>query len=351
MDNDAVSQALFLLLFGILGAAWIALLMHSLRKSEGAGRWAQRLLWLALAWNIGSLLHRWFIAGHAPWANQYESATMVAFGAVLLYVNFQRSHKVPVLGLLVIPAAMVAIAAASLLPGEYKKAGPLMPALQSYWLKIHVSLMLISYGAFATTFGVSLMYLIKDGAWTRKTTWKVLPVVGALAGLFFSYVHATARSPFWDWFMGAFHFSELHNDLPKAYAIWAAAGVLGGAAAAGLLGLLPERLITLFPDLETLDELNYQSVAVGYPLLFLGIILGAFWGHIAWGRYWGWDPKETWAFISLLIFTFFLHQRVLRGWDGRRLAWIGLCGAGSIVFTYWGVNFLLSGLHAYAKGT
>jgi ABC-type transport system involved in cytochrome c biogenesis permease subunit len=84
-------------------------------------------------------------------------------------------------------------------------------------------------------------------------------------------------------------------------------------------------------------------------MLFLGIILGAFWGHVAWGRYWAWDPKETWAFISLMIFTFFLHQRVLRGWDGRRLAWIGLIGAGSIVFTYWGVNFLLSGLHAYAK--
>jgi cytochrome c-type biogenesis protein CcsB len=340
-----------MLLFAILGCAWAASLIHALRKNEKAGIWANRLLWLALAWNVGALAHRWVIAGHAPWANQYESATMVAFGAILLFVNFQRSHKVPALGLFVIPAAMVVIAAANLLPAEYKKVNPLMPALQSYWLKIHVSLMLLSYGAFATTCGLSLMYLIKDGAWTRKTTRIALPIAGALAGLFFSYVHATARTPFWDSFMDTLHWSELHGDLAKAYAVFALLGALIGFVLALLSGLLPVRLIELFPDTETLDELNYQSVAVGYPMLFLGIILGAMWGHVAWGRYWGWDPKETWAFISLLIFTFFLHQRVLRGWDGRRLAWIGLIGAGSIVFTYWGVNFLLSGLHAYAKGT
>ena len=351
MDQDSVSQCLFMILFAILGAAWGAALLFALRKKESTGIWANRLLWAALIWNVASLGHRWVIAGHAPWANQYESATMVAFGAVLLYFNFQRSHKVPALGLLVIPAAMIVIAAANLLPGEYKKVNPLMPALQSYWLKIHVSLMLLSYGAFATTFGLSLMYLIKDGAWTRKTTRLVLPFVGAAAGYFYAYVHATARSPFWDYFMESLGWSEIHGDLPKAYAVFSLVGAVLGALSSLLFNLFPNSLIELFPDLETLDELNYQSVAVGYPMLFLGIILGAMWGHVAWGRYWGWDPKETWAFISLLVFTFFLHQRVLRGWDGRRLAWIGLFGAGSIVFTYWGVNFLLSGLHAYAKGT
>jgi cytochrome c-type biogenesis protein CcsB len=350
MDNDSLSQLFFMILFAILGCAWGATLMHALGR-KGAERWAGRLLALALVWNVLALGHRWFIAEHAPWANQYESATMVAFGAILLFVIFQRNHRVPALGLLVIPAAMVVIAAANLLPEEYKKVNPLMPALQSYWLKIHVSLMLLSYGAFATTFGLSLMYLIKDGAWTKKSTWIALPTVGCLAGLFFSYVHATANSKFWDMVMSNMHWSELHGDLGKAYAFFAVLGAAVGALAAFLCGLLPARLIELFPDLETLDELNYQSVAVGYPMLFLGIILGAMWGHVAWGRYWGWDPKETWAFISLLFFTFFLHQRVLRGWDGRRLAWIGLAGAGSIVFTYWGVNFLLSGLHAYAKGT
>lgn len=349
MNHDAVSQGLFLALFGILGLSWAASLLQQLRKSEKAGIWASRLLWLGIIWNVAALGHRWWFADHAPWATQYESATTVAFGVLLIFVFFQRTYKVPALSLLVLPAAMVVIAAASMLPEEYKKAGPLMPALQSYWLKIHVSLMLISYGAFATTFGMSLMYLIKDGTWTKKLNWIALPVCGALGGLFFSYVHYTTRSPTWDWFMNSLGWSELAGGVPKAYAVWTVAGTLVGCLAARLMGFLPARLIEIFPEKETLDELNYQSVAVGYPLLFLGIILGAFWGHVAWGRYWGWDPKETWALISLLIFTFFLHQRVLRGWDGRRLAWIGLIGAGSIVFTYWGVNFLLSGLHAYAK--
>jgi cytochrome c-type biogenesis protein CcsB len=351
MDQDSISQCLFLFLFLILGSAWAATLMYSLRKNEDTGKLANRLIWFALAWNVFALGHRWMIAGHAPWANQYESATMVAFGAILLFVIFQRTHKVPALGLLVIPAAMIVIAAANLLPAEYKKVNPLMPALQSYWLKIHVSLMLLSYGAFATTFGLSLMYLIKDGAWTRKSTRIALPIIGLLTGIFFAYVHATARSAAWDSFMDTLHWSEINGGMPKAYFTLGLAGAVLGYLAALLCGLLPNSLIELFPDKETLDELNYQSVAVGYPMLFLGIILGAMWGHVAWGRYWGWDPKETWAFISLLIFTFFLHQRVLRGWDGRRLAWIGLIGAGSIVFTYWGVNFLVPGLHAYAKGT
>jgi cytochrome c-type biogenesis protein CcsB len=246
---------------------------------------------------------------------------------------------------------MVVIAAANLLPAEYKKMNPLMPALQSYWLKIHVSLMLLSYGSFATTFGLSLMYLIKDGTWTKSTNFKALPLAGAAGGFFFAYVHEQARSQPWNAFMDAMHWTEMQGDQKKAYAFVALLGAILGFAFAWLLRFLPSRFVELFPDAETLDELNYQSVAIGFPMLCLGIILGAFWGHVAWGRYWGWDPKETWAFISMLIFAFFLHQRILRGWDGRRLAWIGLVGAGSIVFTYWGVNFLLSGLHAYAKGT
>lgn len=351
MNQDAVSQALFLVLFGLLGLAWALALAESLRGSEAAGRWSRRLIVFSLLWNLAALTHRGFSAGHAPWANQYESATMVAFGVVASYYLFSRKHPVKGLGLLVLPAAMVVIAAASLLPGEYKKMNPLMPALQSYWLTIHVSLMLLSYGAFATTFGLSLMYLVKDGAWTRQTTWIALPLAGAAGGAFFAYVHKSAGSEFWAWLMAALKFSEIYGDQAKVYALLAGAGLLISAAAAGTLNLLPSRLMSLLPERDVLDELNYQSVALGFPMLTLGIILGAFWGHVAWGRYWAWDPKETWAFISFLIFAFYLHMRIFAGWQGRRTAWIGLLGAGSIVFTYWGVNFLLSGLHAYAKGT
>ena len=226
-----------------------------------------------------------------------------------------------------------------------------MPALQSYWLKIHVSLMLLSYGAFASTFGLSLIYLIKAGAWTRRVTLSVTPTAGALAALFMAYVHGSTRSPLWNRLMEAFGWTELAGDQKKLYVLAALAGALLGLGIALALSKLPARLLELFPDLDTLDELNYKSVALGFPLLTLGVILGAFWGHVAWGRYWAWDPKETWAFITWLIFAAFLHMRIFAGWQGRKTAWIGLLGAGSIVFTYWGVNFLLSGLHAYAKGS
>jgi cytochrome c-type biogenesis protein CcsB len=355
MDNasqswDGLSQAFFLALFALQGVVWGLLLAWNLSGKAVYGRRAQRVLWVAMAWNLFALGFRWWAAGHAPWANQYESATMVAFGVMLLYTYFQHENPLPVLGLLVIPAAMVAIAAASLLPPEYKHIAPLMPALQSYWLKIHVSLMLISYGAFATTFGVSLLYLIRAGVWTRRTTWIALSVAGPIAGVFFGCVHKSANSDFWTWLMGSLGATELaKGDLAKVYAVLAGAGLACGWLAAFVLGFIPARLAEGLPSAELLDELNYRSVAIGFPLLTLGIILGAIWGHVAWGRYWAWDPKETWAFISWLIFAFYLHVRLFLGWDGKRVAWVGLVGAGSIVFTYWGVNFLLSGLHAYAK--
>jgi cytochrome c-type biogenesis protein CcsB len=348
--NDALSQGLFLALFVLLGVSWGFYLAFALTKREAHYVWARRTLWVALAWNVGALVFRWTVAGHAPWANQYESATMVAFGVVALFSYFEREAKLPILGLLVLPAAMVAIAAANLLPEEYKHISPLMPALQSYWLKIHVSMMLTSYGAFASTFALSLLYLIRVGAWTRKTTWTALAIASPLAGWFFGYVHQSARSEFWNWLMTRLGNSELSTDgAIKAYALCAAGALVLGMLLAFVLQFLPRRLMDTVPSAETLDELNYRSVAIGFPLLTLGIILGAVWGHVAWGRYWGWDPKETWAFISWLIFAFFLHMRVFGGWSGRKIAWVGLIGAGSIVFTYWGVNFLLSGLHAYAK--
>jgi cytochrome c-type biogenesis protein CcsB len=353
LDNgfqDAFSQGLFLALFVLQGITWGFYLAYALTKKDWQYSWARRMLWICVGWNVGALIYRWAVAGHAPWANQYESATMVAFGVLALFSYFEREAKLPILGLLVLPAAMVAIAAANLLPEEYKHISPLMPALQSYWLKIHVSCMLTSYGAFASTFALSLLYLIKTGNWTRKTTWIALGIASPLAGWFFGYVHQSARSDFWNWLMAATGGTELaYGDTAKAYAICAAGALAVGMLLAFALQFLPKRLMDSVPDAATLDELNYRSVAIGFPLLTLGIILGAVWGHLAWGRYWGWDPKETWAFISWLIFAFFLHMRVFGGWEGRKIAWVGLIGAGSIVFTYWGVNFLLSGLHAYAK--
>lgn len=102
------------------------------------------------------------------------------------------------------------------------------------------------------------------------------------------------------------------------------------------------------PDSETLSEIAYWSVLVGFPLLTLGVALGAYWANSAWGRYWGWDPKETSALLTWFIYAGYLHARGLRGWEGRRSAWLLVLGFGAVLFTYFAVNFLISGLHSYA---
>jgi cytochrome c-type biogenesis protein CcsB len=106
--------------------------------------------------------------------------------------------------------------------------------------------------------------------------------------------------------------------------------------------------LKLIPGSSTLDDLNYQMVVIGFLLLTLGIITGAVWAHSAWGTYWSWDPKETWSLITWLFYAFMLHSRLVRGWRGKRLAILSIVGFVFVLFTYFGVNFLLSGLHSYA---
>jgi cytochrome c-type biogenesis protein CcsB len=122
-----------------------------------------------------------------------------------------------------------------------------------------------------------------------------------------------------------------------------------GAACLYLLrGRSPSGWLSRLPERESLDEIGYWSVLVGFPLLTLGIALGAYWASSAWGRYWGWDPKETAALLTWFVYAGYLHARVLRGWEGNRSAWLLVLGFGAILFTYFAVNFVFAGLHSYA---
>lgn len=215
----------------------------------------------------------------APWSNQFEAMAFVAWAIILGYLLLEMRYRIKTIGAFVVGIGFIAMGAASLLPYRYQTAEPLVPALNSYWIYIHVSVTLLSYAAFAMAGGLGMMYLLKERAELK----------GKRTGI-----------------------------------------------------------VASFPDLETIDELGYKAIMVGFPLLAFGIILGAMWANYAWGGYWSWDPKETWSLIVWLIYGAYIHARMTRGWEGRRAAIYSIFGFLMVIFCFWGVNFLLSGLHAYA---
>ncbi|KXK05353.1 c-type cytochrome biogenesis protein CcsB [Nitrospirales bacterium NOB] len=215
----------------------------------------------------------------APWSNQFEAMAYVSWAIILGYVLLEFRYRIKAVGAFVVGIGFIAMGAASLLPYRYQTAEPLVPALNSYWIYIHVSVTLTSYAAFAMAGGLGLMYLFKERAINRGSQ---------------------------------------------------------------------SRFYAAFPDLETIDELGYKAIMLGFPLLAFGIILGAMWANYAWGGYWSWDPKETWSLIVWLIYGAYIHARMTRGWEGHKAAVYAIFGFLMVIFCFWGVNFLLSGLHAYA---
>ncbi|MCD6193232.1 MAG: c-type cytochrome biogenesis protein CcsB [Candidatus Aminicenantes bacterium] len=220
-----------------------------------------------------ALVFRTIESGHAPFTNMYESLSFLSWATVLALVIVEKKYQLRAAGayVLLIVVALMAIASSPLMP---KEATPLVPALQSYWLWLHVSVTLLGEGFFAIAFITSLLYLIAE-AKTRQG-------------------EETTFSP------------------------------------------------------SKLDSLSYRLIAIGFPLFTLGgLIFGMIWAYRAWGSYWSWDPKEVWSLITWFVFALYLHTRLVMGWQGRRSAFIAILGFLAALFTYFGVNYLISGLHSY----
>lgn len=222
--------------------------------------------------------------GHAPFSNMYESLVFFSWTVAALYMFVEFKYKERIIGVFATPLIFLSIAYASLSPSISDKITPLIPALKSNWLIAHVITCFLGYAGFAVAFGFSIMYLVKPAEQGSK-----MAETGNHAGSLFSKL----------------------------------------------------------PSLDVMDELNHQMVMFGFLFLTIGIITGAVWANSAWGTYWSWDPKETWSLITWFIYAIFLHLRMMRGWHGRRIAWVSIVGFMAVLFTYFGVN-LLPGLHSYA---
>ncbi|MDX1708874.1 MAG: c-type cytochrome biogenesis protein CcsB [Desulfobacterales bacterium] len=296
--------------------------------------------WVALVGLIGNtagILMRWVESyelgiGHAPFSNLYESLVFFAWVIVLIYLIIERKIQNRVIGAFTTPIACLVMAFASLKPGIPSAIEPLMPALKSNWLIAHVITCFIGYAAFALAFGVSAMYLMKKGRDEETVLWVeiVKPVTLFVFAWLFSRVLFVQS-----WINAAL------VAIPICLVFYAIFFI-----ARNMPAETKTRLLDRFPDLRILDELGYQLILLGFLFLSVGIITGAVWANSAWGRYWGWDPKETWSLITWFVYATLLHARLMRGWHGKRIAYLSMVGFAAVLFTYFGVN-LLPGLHSY----
>jgi cytochrome c-type biogenesis protein CcsB len=275
-----------MLIYLLVALLFLMAELWSSSRLQGAGR---SMLWLGLGIHTAALIGRWaenyqlalvhspplawaenlrLLILHAPLSNFYESLIFFAWCLPTLGLLAFRRYLKGYLGALIAVIATLLLAYASF--GVDSRLRPLMPALKSNWLLVHVVTAFLGYAAFALAFGSAILYLLQE-----RRHWPSLP------------------------------------------------------------------------PLAVLDSLIYRTTILGFLLLTLGIFTGAVWAETAWGRYWSWDPKETWSLITWFIYAALLHARLLKGWHGRRIAWLAVLGFMAVLFTYFGVSFLLTGLHSY----
>ncbi|HEY9634209.1 MAG TPA: c-type cytochrome biogenesis protein CcsB [Coleofasciculaceae cyanobacterium] len=298
---------------------------------------------------------RWLEAGYFPLSNLYESLFFLTWGITGVHLIAENMSGSRLVGVVTAPVAMGITAFAALsLPPEMRLSEPLVPALKSNWLMMHVSVMMLSYASLMVGSLLAIAFLV-------ITRGQNVELRGSSVGTggYRSKDGEVARSSY-----------QLQrnngNPMPQAQVIPAndstvpvvresnGAGntaVLNwvttpGASVAGVptvKPLSPQRLSLA----DTLDNISYRIIGLGFPLLTIGIIAGAVWANEAWGSYWSWDPKETWALITWLVFAAYLHARITRGWQGRRPAILAATGFIVVWICYLGVNLLGKGLHSY----
>lgn len=321
-----LDEVLMIIALGAYVISALALLLYFFSREE----WLKHLgIPLAIAGcvaQIAQLVARYEITHIWPLLNLYGSLSLFAVVSVGIYIYFAFRYKLWFAG-----GFLIGLAALFLAYGVTWNEGtmPAVPSLQSYWAKIHVPLVVSSYAAFMVAFVVSAMYLVKY--YFERSLQQ-----SADASLAAS-VHNAAGAAAADFAMAASGVRPavvVRMDTPNI----ASAAANGNAVA---------QWLNTMPSLAQLDVLIYRVVAVGLPLLTLGIITGAMWAHEAWGAYWQWDPKETAALTSWIVYAIYMHLHTRKEWRGVRTAWVSTVGFLTIMFCYFGVNLWISGLHSY----
>jgi cytochrome c-type biogenesis protein CcsB len=303
VQNFASNSVFGVLLVGVIGY-WINLSFFNEKSFlSKIGRINIRIANVLLFFILCS---RWIIAGYFPLSNLYESLLFLTWTLLTIYLYIETKTKSRLIGAILIPVTLLINGFANLtLSPEMQKSSPLVPSLQSNWLMLHVSMMLLSYATL---------------------------IIGSLLCILFLVISANKEIDLKSSDNSSLLLSNIMLDYYGANLISSFEEI----SEVGKLKLL-----------QSLDNWSYRIIGLGFPFLTIGIISGGVWANEAWGSYWSWDPKETWALITWLVFATYLHARITKGWQGKKTAILGGLGLLVIWICYLGVNFLGKGLHTY----
>jgi cytochrome c-type biogenesis protein CcsB len=289
--------ACFFLFFAMI-LYWISL---SFPKNNSVFQGSKTLIMLSNLLFTVTLASRWITQGYFPLSNLYESLIFLSWGISFLHLIVEYKTQSRLIGAISTPLLFFLSGFSSLtLPTEMQKALPLVPSLQSNWLMMHVSMMMVSYATLILGSLLSILYL--------------------------AFISFSGQN------------NQINIENPT---LITTSTVINPTATVSSTNYSKLSL------LQTVDIWSYRIIGLGFPFLTIGIISGAVWANEAWGSYWSWDPKETWALITWLVFAIYLHSRLLKGWQGKQAAVLGSCGFFVIWICYLGVNFLGKGLHSY----
>ncbi|HNE60807.1 MAG TPA: c-type cytochrome biogenesis protein CcsB [Ottowia sp.] len=313
--------------------------MFSRGQSEALEGIGSKLLWVAVTLALVGTLVRWYEGhqmgpdiGHIPVSNLYEVFVMFCWMTALFYLYYESQYRTRAMGafVMLVVSAAVGFLLWYTLVREAHEIQPLIPALQSWWMKLHVPANFIGYGTFALAAMLGFAYLIKQQA--EETRWYKLAPIWVF-GIALCFVPIAFRQ------RGV---GEAGGSYWLGYALVAALIV-------GTILLGRRRIAARLPSFEVLDDVMYKSIAVGFAFFTIATVLGALWAAEAWGGYWSWDPKETWALIVWLNYAAWLHMRLMKGLRGTVASWWALAGLAVTTFAFIGVNMFLSGLHSYGS--
>ncbi|MUL37431.1 c-type cytochrome biogenesis protein CcsB [Gloeocapsopsis dulcis] len=332
-----LDNASFAILFVTMLIYWIGAAFPRLSYLPALGTTGMAIANLCIATLLGA---RWLEAGYFPISNLYESLFFLTWGITAVHLIAENNTRSRLVGVVTTPVAMGITAFAALtLPNDMQSSAPLVPALKSNWLMMHVSVMMLSYAALMVGSLLAIAFLIV----TRGQIILQGSSIGTGGYRNNGYVLHKAGE------VTPIEKVSLDNNVAAFQSNGSSTAVIEAVSTVQTPNpvnaepLSPQRLSLA----ETLDNISYRVIGLGFPLLTIGIIAGAVWANEAWGSYWSWDPKETWALITWLVFAAYLHARITRGWQGRRPAILAATGFIVVWVCYLGVNLLGKGLHSY----